>query len=84
MHAKEGRGGGTRTQKSLFIHTQWLPRRPAEETNTGKEKPAGLFLSRARVRSQPASSQILRRHIFWFCLLVAAVPQKQAWNDIRR
>lgn len=31
------------THKSLFTHTQQLPGRPAEETNTGKEETRGAL-----------------------------------------
>lgn len=56
MHVKEGsmrrgKGGDTHTHihthNSLFTHTQQLPGRPTEETNTGKEENRGaLPLSR--------------------------------------
>lgn len=74
MHAKEGsmrsgKGGGnthTHTHKSLLIHTQRLPRRPAEETNTGKEEICGVLpLS----RQGEVAAGILRdpaQGLFWF------------------
>lgn len=83
MHAKEGRGGGTHTQKSLFIHTQWIPRRPAEETNTGKEETCGaLPLSRqgevaASILTDPAQAHFL-------VLSSGSCCSTGAWNDIRR
>lgn len=57
--------GVPHTHQSLFIHTQRLPRRPAEETNTGKEENCGaLPLSRqgevaASTLRDPAQGHVL-------------------------
>lgn len=59
----------THTHKSVLIHTQQLPGRPAEETNTGKEENRGaLPLS----RQGEVAASILRHPARgpFFCLFV--------------
>lgn len=71
MHAKEGsmrrgRGGGP-THTNLSSSTpSGSPGGQRRRQTQERKKIAGLFLSRARVRSQPAPSEILRRDTFGF------------------
>lgn len=59
--------GVPHTHKSLFIHTQRLPRRPAEETNTGKEENCGaLPLSRQGEVAASTLRDHAQGHVFVF------------------
>lgn len=69
MHAKEGsarrgRGGGT------LIHTQRLPRRPAEETNTGKEENCGALplQGASSILRDPAQGHFCCLFVCWWLL----------------
>lgn len=71
MQAKKGTMQSSKgTHKSLFIHTLQLPRRPVEETNTGKEVecsalPPTPHTIHNRVRLKLSSLEVVLGNIFF-------------------